>query len=130
MDDDKPIDEDGVLWYGTREELEAWKAHKKAMAIRFVERGYSVAWTNDGDGYLEIYVPERQFAGFPELRASVKFFGKPSQYGIDQGRVSKLTMPESGARQAYQTELTPYFPKWLGSSVSRDASSLEPLTCI
>lgn len=88
------IREDGVLWMGTRAELEAWKRYKQKKALAFVERGYSVGWYPDGDGWISVYHPERWHARAPELRADIKVFGRASEYGIDGGMVSKLTIAE------------------------------------
>lgn len=82
----------GIHWEGTEEELARWIEHKQRMAVRFVERGYSVEWFPDGDNWMEIYMPERRDAHRPEIRASVKFYAEPSKHGIDQGRISKLTI--------------------------------------
>lgn len=84
--------EDGVFWHGTREELEAWKEYKKRKALAFVGLVYSVSWYPDGDGWMEVYLPERHHAETPEIAAEVKFFSEASQYGIDGGRVSKLAI--------------------------------------
>lgn len=88
------IREDGVLWMGTRAELEAWKRYKQKKALAFVERGYSVGWYPDGDGWISVYHPERWHARAPEVRADIKVFGRASRYGIDGGMVSKLTIAE------------------------------------
>lgn len=88
----KGIREDGMLWQGTREELEAWKEYKKQKALRFVEKGYSVEWSPDANNWMEIYLPQRTQANEPEIRATVKFFTAPSTYGIKNGRISKLSI--------------------------------------
>lgn len=41
---------------------------------------------------MDVYTPQRWYAREPELRAMIKFFREPSQFGIDQGRISKLTI--------------------------------------
>jgi hypothetical protein len=92
MTDEQFIDEDGVRWEGTREELDAWKKYKQRKALAFVEHGYSVEWYADGDTWMDIYLPQRDHAGTPEVRASIKFFGKPSKYGIGGGMISKLSI--------------------------------------
>ena len=84
------FNDEGIRWCGTREELEQWKQHKKAKALKFVEEGYSVEWFPDGTNWMEVYTPERNHVKQPEIRASVKFFEEPSQSGIDNGRISKL----------------------------------------
>lgn len=89
------FEEDGVLWMGTREELDAWKKYKKRKALAFVEQGYSVEWYPDGDGWMGVYHPERWYARTPELRADVKFFGRASMHGIDGGMISKLSIQET-----------------------------------
>lgn len=86
------LDDQGVSWSGTPEELADWTRYKKQKALRFVELGYSVAWYPDGDNWMDVYTPERMHAHEPEIRASVKFFSDPSQYGIDRGKISKLTI--------------------------------------
>lgn len=91
-DEHEWIEEDGLRWEGTREELEAWKRYKKTKAIAFVERGYSVEWYPDGENWMGIYMPERHYARAAETRAEVKFYGHPSSYGIDGGMVSKLSI--------------------------------------
>ncbi len=77
---------------GTRTELEDWKKYKQEKATAFVSLGYSVSWYPDGDNWMEVYHPQRHQANEPELRASIKFFRDPSRFGIDGGRVSKLTI--------------------------------------
>lgn len=86
------VEDEGRLWSGTPEELADWTRYKKQKALRFVELGYSVAWYPDGDNWMDVYTPERLHAHEPEIRASVKFFSAPSKYGVDGGRVSKLTI--------------------------------------
>jgi hypothetical protein len=86
------FEDEGVRWEGSRRELSAWKAYKRAKAKRFVELNYSVAWYPDGTNWMDIYIPERHHAKQPELRAEVKFFSEPSKYGINGGRISKLTI--------------------------------------
>lgn len=83
-------DEEGLIWEGTPEELEEWTQYVKRKAISFVEHGYSVEWFPDGNNWMHVYLPERSYARKPELRATVKFFNKPSEFGIDNGRISKL----------------------------------------
>lgn len=82
----------GFIWEGTVEELESWKRQIQRKAIEFVENGYSVAWYPDGYNWMDVYVPERWYARQPELRASLKFFNEPSNFGIDGGCISKLTI--------------------------------------
>ncbi len=94
MDEHEGFEEDGLLWAGTREELEAWKRYKQRKAVAFVERGYSVDWYPDGANWMKVYLPERDHAGTPETRAAVKFYGLASESGIDGGMVSKLTIQE------------------------------------
>jgi len=89
------VEEDGMRWVGSRAELDAWKAYKQRKALAFVERGYSIAWYADADGWIDVYEPQRDHANMPEIRASVKFYGKPSEYGIDGGMVSKLMITET-----------------------------------
>jgi hypothetical protein len=89
-DEGEFLEEDGIFWQGTREELDAWKKYKQLKAVAFVERGYSVEWYPDADNWMRVYVSERQSKREPEITADVKFFGKPSGFGIDQGMVSKL----------------------------------------
>lgn len=89
------FEEDGLFWMGTRQELEAWKLYKQRKAVAFVERGYSVEWYPDGDGWMAIYVPARHHAKAPEIRADVKIFGKASNYGIHGGMISKLSIIQS-----------------------------------
>lgn len=102
-DDDRPhpngdplsrhgIHEDGIFWEGSRESLEAWKAYKRTKAHAFVERGYSVSWYPDGHGWMSVYLPERHHAGTPEIRAEAKFYSEPSQFGIEGGKISKLSI--------------------------------------
>jgi len=70
--------------------LDDWVAYKKRKAHAFVERGYSVEWYPDAGGWMDFYLPQRK--NRYELRASVKFFQQPSKYGIDGGRISKLSV--------------------------------------
>lgn len=83
---------EGVYWEGSRRGLSAWKAYKRTKAKRFVELNYSVAWYPDGTNWMDVFIPERHHAKQPEMRAEVKFFGEPSKYGINGGRISKLTI--------------------------------------
>ena len=92
MDAAEGFEEDGLYWMGSRDELEAWKQYKQTKALAFVQRGYSVEWFPDGDGWMAVFLPERHHAKAPEIRASVKFFGLVSQFGIDGGMVSKLNI--------------------------------------
>jgi len=84
--------EDGIYWEGSRDSLEAWKLYKRTKAHAFVERGYSVSWSPDGDGWMSIFLPRRPYAGTPEIRAEVKFHADPSSFGIREGRISKLAI--------------------------------------
>lgn len=86
------FDDEGVHWQGSRRELSAWKTFKRGKARRFVDLNYSVAWYPDGTNWMDVYIPERHHAKQPELRAVVKFYREPSKYGIDGGRISKLTI--------------------------------------
>jgi hypothetical protein len=96
-DEPSGFDDEGVWWMGTRQELDAWKKYKRRKALAFVERGYSVSWYPDGDHWMEVYEPERLHARVPELRATIKFYGRPSRHGIDGGMVSKLSIMEQHA---------------------------------
>jgi len=84
--------EEGMFWGGTREELERWKKYKKQKALRFVQEGYSVEWYPNGDCFIGVYTPERAYANQPEIKADVKFFMKPSEFGINKGKISKLSI--------------------------------------
>lgn len=86
------FESDGILWEKNRRELSAWKAYKREKAKRFIEQNYSVAWYPDGSNWMDIFTPERHHARQPELRAIAKFYRDPSAYGIDGGRISKLTI--------------------------------------
>ncbi|MEK6894419.1 MAG: hypothetical protein AABX10_03065 [Nanoarchaeota archaeon] len=44
----------------------------------------------DGHNWMAVYTPERSDINRPELRADIKFFTKPSQFGIKKGKISKL----------------------------------------
>jgi len=94
-DENNWIDEDGIRWEGTRQELEAWKQYKRSKALAFVERGYSVGWYPDADNWMQLYIPERHHARTPEILAEVKFYGHPSVHGIDGGMVSKLWITQT-----------------------------------
>ncbi len=85
-------DGEGATGGWTPEQLSAWLDYKQRKAVAFVERGYSVSWSRDPDNWMDVFVPERHHAQAPEVRASIKFFGSPSEYGIDGGMVSKLTI--------------------------------------
>lgn len=93
QDPEGPIVEDGVVWHGTRAELEAWKEFKRRKAIAFVGHGYSVEWHANGDNWLNIYLPERLCV--PEVRARVMVEGKPNESGIDGGRIVALVILHS-----------------------------------
>lgn len=41
---------------------------------------------------MTVYLPERAYAKTPEIRAETKFYSVPSQFGIHQGKVSKLAI--------------------------------------
>jgi len=104
------FEDEGVHWEGSRRGLSAWKAYKRAKAKRFVELNYSVAWYPDGSNWMDVFVPERHHAKQAELRAEVKFYREPSNYGIGGGRISKLTIMTRRtdplaqvAGQAYET---------------------------
>ena len=86
------FEDEGIHWEGTRKELDEWKEYKMQRAHEFVSRGYSVAWCPDGDNWMDVYHPQRHHVKEPELRASVKFFREPSKFGMDGGRISKLTI--------------------------------------
>lgn len=87
--------DEGMLWEGTRAELDAWKHYKLEKAVAFVRLGYSVEWYPDADGWFNIYHPQRDHARTPEHRAAAKFFSEASRYGIDGGKVSKLSIVRS-----------------------------------
>lgn len=88
----KPSKEDGPDddW-----NLDDWVAYKKRKAHAFVERGYSVAWSPDMDAWMAVYLPERFERRRPEVRADVKCYLEPSEYGIDGGKISKLSIVSS-----------------------------------
>ena len=72
---------------GTGKEFKQWILYKKEKALKFVEQGYSVEWVPDGESWIMVYIPERDK---PEIRAIVNFFYKPSKYGINNGKISRL----------------------------------------
>lgn len=75
--------------------LDDWVAYKKRKAHAFVDRGYSVEWSPDMDAWMGVYLPERHERRRPEVRADVKFYAEPSGYGIDNGRIAKLSIVTS-----------------------------------
>lgn len=79
-------------WKRTPSELERWIEYKRTKAHGFVDRGYSVEWTTDGNNWMGVYIPQRHDRKEPELRATAKIFEEPSEFGINGGRVSKLTI--------------------------------------
>lgn len=85
---DAPGDDDHCGPFDPR----AWAEYKRRKAIAFVTRGYSVEWVPDADNWMGIYTPQRSDPDRPEVRADVKFFRDPSEYGINQGRISKLSI--------------------------------------
>lgn len=93
-DEPNEINEDGCLWQGSRESLEAWRAYKRDRALSLVRQGYSVLWSPDPANWMEVLLPERWYAKETEMRASAKFYSEPSRYGISGGKVSKLTIIE------------------------------------
>lgn len=72
--------------------LDDWVAYKKRKAHAFVDRGYSVEWSPDMYAWMAFYLPERPERRRPEIRADVKFYTDPSDYGIDGGRIPKLSI--------------------------------------
>ena len=73
-------------------DLDRWIQYKKGCAVDLVEAGYSVEWRPDGENWISAYVPGQKLDGIPEYRAWAKFYEEPSQYGIDDGKVSKLSI--------------------------------------
>lgn len=86
------FEEEGIWWEGTRGEYKMWIAYKRERALAFVKRGFSVGWYPDGSNWMDVFVPVRPHAGKAGYVASAMFFGKPSEYGIDGGAISKLTI--------------------------------------
>lgn len=86
--EDTPRDDDHRGPFDPR----AWAEYKQRKAIAFVTRGYSVEWVPDADNWMGVYTPQRTDPVRPEVRADVKFFRDPSEYGINQGRISKLSI--------------------------------------
>lgn len=72
--------------------LDDWAAYKKQKAHAFVERGYSVEWSPDVYAWMSVYLPERHERNRPQVLAEAKFFMEPSHYGIDGGKISKLSI--------------------------------------
>ena len=87
METSQGFTDQGIHWPGTRETLETWKAFKQKKALDFVTLGYSVSWYSDGVDWMEVYKPARLYVDPREIRAKVKFFSKPSERGIKQGRI-------------------------------------------
>jgi len=79
-------------WEWSDEQRRSWVGYKLRKALCFVARGYSVEWFPDEEGWMDVYVPERHHVQAPGLRATARFFSEPSQFGIDAGRVSKLSI--------------------------------------
>ena len=79
-------------WGWTPEGLERWIEYKRSKAHAFIDRGYSVEWTTDAERWMAIYIPQQHQRREPELRATAKIFEEPSKFGVDNGRISKLTI--------------------------------------
>lgn len=88
--------------------LDDWSAYKKQKAHAFVDRGYSVEWSPDADAWMDVYLPERRERRRPEVRATAKFFTEPSSYGIDGGRISKLSITSRRTDPIAQVMGRPY----------------------
>ncbi len=72
--------------------LDDWVAYKKRKAHAFVDRGYSVEWSPDADSWMAVYLPQRHERRRPQIEASAKFYLDRSRYGINGGRISKLSI--------------------------------------
>ncbi len=97
---DGVFDMSGISWVGSRDRGMLQLMYKKAKAHAFVERGYSVSWYPDGDGWMRVYLPERAYAKSPEIRAEAKFYSEPSPFGIRKGKVSSLVIMVSELNEA------------------------------
>ena len=75
-------------------ELEQWIRYKRERAVRFVQADYSVEWLPDRDHWLQVFAPGCPVEKIPEYRAWAKFYIEPFEYGIDNGRISKLYIQE------------------------------------
>jgi hypothetical protein len=95
MSADEHIDEDGCRWEGNRESLEVWRAYKRDKALSFVRQGYSVLWSPDPTNWIIVLLPERWYANESQMSGEVKFYSKPSTFGIRGGKISKCTIIES-----------------------------------
>lgn len=78
----------------TKEELKQWVEYKKEKALAFVNEGYSVEWSPNGNHVMEVYMPEINAETHPKIRASIRFFQEPFPEGLEGGRISKLSILE------------------------------------
>ena len=72
--------------------LDDWVAYKKKKAHAFIDRGYSVEWYPDAYAWMSVYLPERFESRRPQVLAAAKFYMEPSGFGIDGGKISKLSI--------------------------------------
>jgi len=78
-------------WDGDPNEIKSWINYKRERAIEFINKGYSVSWVPDPTNYMSIFTSPK--LGKSEyIIGDAVFFPQPSQYGIDEGAVSKLTI--------------------------------------
>lgn len=72
-----------------------WEEYKRAKAHAFVDRGYSVEWSPDEGHWMKVYIPQRSEDRKPSIEAMAKIYEQPSKFGIDGGRISKLSIQTS-----------------------------------
>jgi len=70
-----------------------WKEYCLDRAQEFVEEGYLVEMPDEKTPrWMHIYTPQEKVIDKERASAGAKFYYKPSRYGINEGRVSKLTI--------------------------------------
>lgn len=71
---------------------ESWAAYKLKKGRGLSARGYRVYATSTSDHWMRVVIPQGRIYCPRRVWADVKFFSEPSEYGIDGGRISKLTI--------------------------------------
>lgn len=81
-----------IDWDGTKQELQEFIEYQRQKAKSFIDEGYSVEWTPDARGFMDVYLPQTDMEKGPEIRANVKFSTTESGMGLDNGRITKLSI--------------------------------------
>lgn len=74
------------------EEPWGWDEYMEWKSFMLRELGYQVEWRMAGAAWFRVVSPHRDIPYRPLVWAEAKVYPEPSEYGIEHGRISKLTI--------------------------------------